>query len=70
MEESFRVKSKDSSLLSDHTEQLLLFAEAEVEASIERLYATVLLNINLSNKLRVELQSLRASVELRLLVER
>ena len=69
MEESFRVKSTDSSLLSD-TEQLLLFAEAEVEASIERLYATVLLNINLSNKLRVELQSLRASVELRLLVER
>ena len=70
MEESFRVKSKDSCLLSDYTEQLLLFAEAEVEASIERLYATVLLNINLSNKLRVELQSLRASVELRLLVER
>ena len=70
MEESFRVKSTDSSLLSDQTEQLLLFAEAEVEASIERLYATVLLNIYLSNKLRVELQSLRASVELRLLVER
>ena len=70
MEESFRVKSTDSSLLSDQTEQLLLFAEAEVEASIERLYATVLLNINLSSKLRVELQSLRASVELRLLVER
>ena len=70
MEESFRVKSTDSSLFSDQTEQLLLFAEAEVEASIERLYATVLLNINLSSKLRVELQSLRASVELRLLVER